>query len=90
MQQCMHPTVNIKHIKVAPRTPRGITRPPPIAANDIYELEANTGHKKTRRGVLYHCKWKGYPSTDQSWEPPASFLGEDAQRILRDYQRSHV
>ena len=34
-----------------------------------FQVEAITGMKSAKGGKLYQVKWKGWPSTDSTWEP---------------------
>jgi len=35
----------------------------------LYEVEAIRSHKGTAKKRLYQIKWKGYPESDNTWEP---------------------
>ncbi|EGD73249.1 hypothetical protein PTSG_12229 [Salpingoeca rosetta] len=83
----IHPTVNIKHLKKPTRLPRDVSRPPPLHGSDVYELESIQGHRTTRRGTQYLCKWKGYPSTENTYEHPDNLLGKDARLLLANYKQ---
>ena len=52
------------------------TRPPPdlIGREPEYEIEKILDKKPRGRGrkIHYLIKWKGYPTSDNSWEPAAS------------------
>ena len=49
------------------------TRPPPELIEDAeeYEVEAIVNHRLygSKRGLQYLIKWKGYPDSDNTWEP---------------------
>ena len=49
------------------------TRPPPdlIVGEEEFEVEAVVNHRHfgKKRQLQYLIKWKGYPDTDNSWEP---------------------
>lgn len=51
-------------------------------------------HKKYRRKILrkpqcykFLVKWKGYPTSDSSWEPEENL--KDAQEIFAKYKKLH-
>ena len=64
-------------------------KPPPdlVEGEEEYEIEAITSHKKWGWGYQYLVKWKGYPISDNTWEPTSSF--KNAQEILTEYQLTH-
>ena len=64
-------------------------KPPPdlIEGEEEYEVEAIMNHKTWGRGYRYLVKWKGYPISDNTWQPPSSF--KNAQEILVEYQLAH-
>jgi hypothetical protein len=45
--------------------------PPPdiIQGEEEYEVEAILDHRGGKRRQQYLVKWKGYPSSDATWEP---------------------
>src|SRR5579863_10485347 len=49
------------------------SRPPPdlISGEAEYEVEQIRGHRHhgRRRQLQYLLKWKGYPESDNTWEP---------------------
>ena len=34
-----------------------------------FQVEAITGMKSSKGGKMYQVKWKGWPSSDSTWEP---------------------
>jgi len=58
-----------------------------IKGEEEYEIEAITNHKRWGRGYHYLVKWKGYPISDNTWEPPSNL--KNAWEILNDYQLTH-
>jgi len=64
-------------------------KPPPdlIEGKEEYKMEAITSHKNWGQGYRYLVKWKGYPISDNTWEPASGF--KNAQEILTEYQLTH-
>ena len=64
-------------------------QPPPdlIDGQEEYEVEAIHSHKRVGRGLAYLIKWKGYPSSENSWEPERNI--SNAQELLSSYKRRH-
>jgi hypothetical protein len=64
-------------------------KPPPdlIQGEEEWEVEAIIKHKRTRWGIRYRVKWKGYPSSENSWEPESNL--EHAADILAAYKKAH-
>jgi len=65
-------------------------RPPPDLIEDAeeYEVEAiiNHRHHGRQRHLQYLIKWKGYPSSDNTWEPRESVHAEE---LVKGYHRRH-
>src|SRR5712675_2343060 len=66
------------------------TCPPPdlIKDQEEYEVEAivNHRHHGRRRQLQYLIKWKGYPSSDNTWEAADDVHADD---LLKSYHRRH-
>ncbi len=62
-------------------------RPPPDIVNEEEEYEVEKILSSRRRGNSYKylIKWKGYPSSDNSWEPEANLA--NSREKLNEYQR---
>jgi len=60
-------------------------RPPPELLEDqeVYEVETTIKHWKTKDGLQYFIKWKGYPQEENTWEPRSSLT--NCPKILRQY-----
>ena len=61
--------------------------PPPdlIEGEKEYEVEAIIAHKKEGRGHLYLVRWKGYPSSENSWEPEGNLT--HSRELLNEYKK---
>jgi hypothetical protein len=66
------------------------SRPPPdmIEGQEEYEVESIVAHRQFGRGKKLHylIKWKGYPASDNTWEPEENVHAPDL--ILRYRQQS--
>jgi hypothetical protein len=62
-------------------------RPPPEILNEeeVYEIERIVNHRKRYGNIQYLVKWKGYPDSDNSWEPERNLTG--AKEELDAYKR---
>ncbi len=67
------------------------TRPPPdlIAGEAKYEVEQILDACRRGRGckLQYYIKWKGFPMSDSTWEPPEHL--NNAQDLITDFYRLH-
>jgi len=65
-------------------------RPPPDLIEDAEEYEVemivNHQHYGRQRQLQYLLKWKGYPSSDNTWEPEGNVHAED---LVKEYHRRH-
>jgi transposase InsO family protein len=64
------------------------SRPPPdmIKGEEQYEVEAIRSHRRNRRKLQYLIKWKGYPESDNTWEPVENV---QASLLIRKYHKTH-
>ena len=52
--------------------------------NDTYEPEGILAHRNNPIGILeYEVKWKGYPSSSNTWEPEGNLTG--SKGLIADY-----
>ena len=63
--------------------------PPPdlIEGEEEYEVEAIIAWRKRGRTRQYLIKWKGYPTSDNSWEPESNL--KRSRRLLETYKQRH-
>ena len=64
------------------------TRPPPdlVEGNEEYEVEAILSYRLHKNHeTTYLIKWKGYDSSENSWEPESNLT--NAEEELNDYKR---
>lgn len=91
-----HPVFHISKLRpFVPNTfplPREFDRPPPIDfidGADAYEVESIVG-KKMIDGVLkYEVKWRGFPSSENTFEPLAHLTRPTVRRMVRAFDRLH-
>ena len=58
-----------------------------VHGEEEWEIEAIMAHKKTQCGIKYLVKWKGYPESENSWEPAENL--ENAKDMVEDYHRAY-
>src|SRR6266851_5708881 len=70
------------------------SRPPPDLIDDReqYEVETIRSHRRhgKKRQLQYLVKWKGYPESDNTWEPVGHI---QAPRLIKEYeqrQKKHI
>ena len=57
-----------------------------IKDNDEYEVERILKHKRVNGRPLYLIKWKGYDTSENTWEPITNLKG--CHRAMQDYQQT--
>ena len=64
-------------------------RPPPdlVEQEPEYEVEAITNHRLRYHRRQYLIAWKGYPASENTWEPESAL--KNAQTILANYKKRH-
>ena len=58
-----------------------------IDQEEEYEVEAILNHRQYRGKRQYLIKWKGYPSSENTWEPQTNL--ERSEQLLKEYKRTH-
>jgi len=69
---------------------KGRSRDPPLPViteegDTEYEVESILGKRLHYGKIKYLVKWKGYPDSENQWEPLANLA--NAMRFVRDYER---
>jgi hypothetical protein len=64
------------------------SRPPPnmIEGEEQYKVKAIRSHQRNRHKLQYLIKWKGYPESDNMWEPVDNV---QALLLIRKYHETH-
>ena len=52
-----------------------------------YEVETIISHRQDRHGRWYLIKWKGYPISENTWEPMSNL--KKASETIEEYNRKH-
>ena len=65
------------------------TQPPPDVIGDVpeWEVEEIGGIRKWRNQWQYFIKWKGYPPSDNTWEPLSNV--QNAMEIIRRWHKKN-
>ena len=58
-----------------------------IRSEEEYKVETIISHKGSPGRRKYLTTWKGFPSSENTWEPESNL--RHAQEILKDYKRTH-
>ncbi len=53
--------------------------------NPTFEVEAILDRRKSGSSYQYRVKWRGYPDTDNTWEPRKNFLGNKAREMIHAF-----
>ena len=66
-------------------TPNSVNKLP-IPMQHVWEVEAILGHRSDGAGGYeYQCKWKHFPASENTREPPTSFRGT---RMIKEYWKN--
>ncbi|KAE8914445.1 hypothetical protein PF005_g2540 [Phytophthora fragariae] len=72
-------------------TPPPLRAPPPLLGNEVvlyYHVEKLLKRRGRSGQYQYLVKWRGYPSSRNSWEPGAR-LEEDCADLVAAFERAH-
>ena len=58
-----------------------------VEGQEEFEVEAILAHREQGAQRRYLIKWKGYPTSDNTWEPERNLI--HAQETLENYKRQH-
>jgi len=85
-----HASLLLPYKETAAHSPN-FMRPPPnlIEGEEEYEVEAIINHRYhgRRRQLQYLIKWRGYPSSDNTWETAENV---HADELVKAYHRRHL
>lgn len=84
----LHPIFHISLLESAQDTIRVKTSNEPEAEVDgpeEYVVETILDMNKINGKTMYFVKWKDYPDSENTWEPPEHLMG--AQRLLQNFHR---
>lgn len=84
----IHPVFHVSQFKkynepARERINKEITPTLPVAVDiqQEYKIEKILQRKKVGRGYKYLIKWKGYPESENTWEPKRNFNAKGLQAI---------
>lgn len=63
----------------------GYNHEPEVESPEEYHVEEIRDMKKIDGKTMYLIKWKNYPESENSWEPPKHL--NHAQRLLKDFHQ---
>jgi hypothetical protein len=67
---------------------KNYSRPPPdmIEGEEQYKVKAIRAHQRNQHKLQYLIKWKGYPESNNMWEPIDNV---QAPLLIRKYHEAH-
>ena len=82
-----HASLLTPYIKMKEHS-QNFMRPPPnmIKGEEQYKVEAIRSHRHHQCKLQYLIKWKGYPESDNTWEPIDNV---QAPQLIRKYHLTH-
>ena len=60
----------------------------PIEETEEYIVEKVLNKRRKKGGIEYLLKWKGYPDSENSWEPYSS-IKDTCQELIDEYEQEH-
>lgn len=91
----IHPVFHIskleRYVESTFPIPREFSRPPPVhfeRGQAAYEVEAIVGKKIVNGALKYEVKWKGYPDSENTFEPLDHLRAPGVMRLVRAFDRS--
>jgi hypothetical protein len=83
----IHPVFHISLLELAPENAKIAEN---VEINDDteqeYEVERILNHKQVSRKPYYLIKWKGYNTSENTWEPIKNLTG--CHRLIQQYSRT--
>ena len=84
----IHPVFNVQLLEPAnPDTPVQTTMQHESYEETEFEVERIVNHRKILGNTELLIKWKGYPESENTWEPEAHL--DNCQRMLHDYKTKY-
>jgi hypothetical protein len=84
----IHPTFHVSVLEPAdPRTPLQKTFRYEADQEDEFEVEKVLAHRTESNGLEYLVKWKGYPQSENTWEPDTNLT--NCRLLLAQYHRTN-
>ena len=81
----LHPVFHILLLEPAPQNAQ-TTGDIEIEDNDEYEVEKILKQKRINGQLFYLIKWKGYNTSENTWEPIVNLKGY--HQVMQDYQQT--
>ena len=83
--KCLHPVFYISLLEPALQNAQTVENIK-IKDNDEYEVEKILKQKRVNGQPFYLVKWKGYDTSENTWEPIVNLKG--CHQIMQDYQQT--
>jgi hypothetical protein len=84
----IHPTFHVSVLEPAdPRTPLQKTFRYQADQDYEFEVEKILDHRTEDNGLEYLIKWKGYPQSENTWEPDTNLT--NCRQLLTSYHQTH-
>lgn len=88
----IHPVIHASLLTRYNETPEygtNFTQPPPDIINELpeFEVEAINKVRKYRNRWQYFVKWKGYPDSENTWEPMTNL--KNSQDLIKQWHQDN-